>query len=68
MVISGDWKLALYHGYFDGELYNLAEDPKERYNLFNDRRWAEKKSEMLIRLCNKTAWTADPLPEREGKF
>jgi arylsulfatase A-like enzyme len=68
MLISGDWKLIIYHGQMEGELYDLAHDPHEIHNRFHDPDCAGHRAEMLLRLCNKMAWTSDPLPERTALF
>ncbi len=68
MIRSGNYKLSLCHGSSEGELYDLSTDPHETYNLFSDPAYAEIKTEMLIRLSNKLAWTTDPLPEKICRF
>lgn len=68
MIRSKQYKLMLYHGTSEGELYDLLKDPTETVNLFDNAAYADIKSDMLIRLCNKMAWTADPLPLRRGVF
>lgn len=68
MLRSDRYKLIMTHGTSEGELYDMKEDPKETVNLFNKKDYAEAKSEMLIKLCNKMAWTSDPDPVRKGYF
>ena len=47
-----------------GELYDLKSDPGEHRNLWNVPGANEIKTEMLIRLADRLAFTLDPLPER----
>jgi arylsulfatase A-like enzyme len=48
MVRSREWKLVHYLGENQGgELYDLARDPGELKNLWNDPAYAAKKTEML---------------------
>ncbi|MDX9957195.1 MAG: sulfatase [Clostridia bacterium] len=48
MVRNREWKLVHYLGENQGgELYDLAKDPKERNNLWNDLSYADKKRELL---------------------
>jgi len=68
MVRSERCKLVLCHGLNEGELYDLASDPAETHNLWDDAAHAGTKTEMLIRLCDRMAQTADPLPPRIGIF
>ena len=64
MVRNERHKLVVAHGLNTGELYDLAVDPMETANQWNDPGYAAVKSEMLLRLCDRMAWTVDPLPER----
>jgi arylsulfatase len=68
MVRTEQYKLVLCHGVNEGELYDLASDATETHNLWDDAAYAEIKTEMLIRLCDRMAQTADPLPPRIGIF
>lgn len=67
MLRKGDWKLE-----FDmqgkGQLYNLAKDPAELKNLYEDREFAEIRQQMLSDL---TAWilrVQDPLPLPRNRY
>jgi hypothetical protein len=51
-----------------GELYDLERDPAETHNLWDDPGYLEVKTEMLLRLCNRMAWTVDPLPLRRAAW
>ena len=68
MVRTGRYKLVAAHGLSTGELYDLEQDPRETRNLWDDPGYAAIKYEMFQRLCDRMAWTVDPLPEREATF
>ena len=63
MVATESCKLIAAHGH-GGELYDLAADPRETHNLWDSPDHLPLKAEMLERLADRMAWTADPLPER----
>ena len=64
MVRTRRHKLVVTHGMEPGELYDLDADPQERRNLWDDAGHVSVRMEMLNRLCDRMAWTVDPLPER----
>jgi choline-sulfatase len=70
MVRTESHKLVAYHtvrtGGASGELYDLEQDPNETSNLWDEPAHAGLKCDMLQRLCDRMAWTADPLPRREA--
>jgi len=68
MVRTDRHKIAVAHGQGEGELYDLEADPGEHRNLWSDPDHAEVKTQMLIRLCDRMAATADPLPRRIGVY
>lgn len=68
MLRSGDYKLVVQHGVELGELYDLKQDPKERYNLWNDVTMNDVKLTLYKKLCDKMAWINDPLPKRIANF
>jgi arylsulfatase A-like enzyme len=68
MLRSETHKLVVTHGHSVGELYDLREDPNETYNLWNSVNHAEIKMQLMQRLCDRMAWTADPLPFRKGPY
>jgi len=68
MVRTERHKIVVVHGHAAGELYDLEKDPAETHNLWNVPEYASVKTEMLIRVCDRMAQTADPLPERIGIF
>jgi arylsulfatase len=57
MYLQGHVKLNVYHrtdGEVEGELYDLAGDPQETNDLWDDPRWASTKANHLARLLD---WT-----------
>ena len=64
MVRTERYKLVVVHGHDIGELYDLERDPDEFYNLWDDEQYLPIKMRMLQRMCDRMAWTVDPLPER----
>jgi arylsulfatase A-like enzyme len=68
MVRTVRYKLVAWHGQQRGELYDLEHDPNELHNLWDSADHAMAKCAMLQRLCDRMAWTADPLPARIGYF
>ncbi len=60
-------KLVVMHG-GTGELYDLEADPAETHNLWRSAEHQTLKTELLLRLTDRMAWTVDPLPRREAKF
>jgi len=66
MVRSHRHKLVAFHGQGTGELYDLEADPGETTNLWDDPGHAATKLDMYQRLCDRMAWTADPLPPRRA--
>jgi arylsulfatase A-like enzyme len=68
MVRDERFKLVVMHGLGSGELYNLDNDPTETRNLWNVPEAQGPKLAMFQRLCDRMAWTVDPLPERIGPW
>lgn len=65
MVRTDRYKLVAVHGLDAGELYDLEQDPNETHNRWDDAEYQPVKLAMLKRLCDRMAWTADPLPVRQ---
>ncbi len=53
-VVTRDWKLTWYAGETFGELYDLANDPSEFANRWDDPECATIKAQLLARLLNYT--------------
>ncbi len=68
MLVEDRYKIVVYHNLLDGELYDLEHDPSERFNLWNKAEHQAVQCDMLMRLCNKMAWTVDPLPLRHAPW
>ncbi|MCB0046225.1 MAG: sulfatase-like hydrolase/transferase [Caldilineaceae bacterium] len=68
MVRTVDYKLIVVHGLDTGELYDLRSDPRENVNHWDDPDYQTIKLEMMKRLCDRMAWTVDPLPVREADW
>lgn len=68
MVRTEDYKLVAAHSLNTGELYDLKQDPNETRNLWDDPDALLAKAQMLQRLCNRMAWTVDPLPLRRANW
>jgi arylsulfatase A-like enzyme len=68
MLRTERFKLTVDHPASHGELYDLERDPQERDNLWDDADYTGVKVEMLVRLCNRMAWTVDPLPLRRAAW
>ncbi len=68
MVRTRTHKLVVNHSENDGELYDLQTDPRETRNLWNDSGSQTIRADLLLRLCNRMAWTVDPLPVRRAQW
>ncbi len=68
MVRTDRHKLVAFHGEALGELYDLEADPSETTNLWTSAPHAPFKMELLQRLCDRMAWTVDPLPLRRAPW
>ena len=68
MLRTQTHKLVVAHGLESGELYDLEADPQETHNRWHDPAYTTLRMELLERLCDRMAWTVDPLPAREGIF
>ncbi len=69
MICDGRYKLVRVHKCpgtegADGELYDLQEQPLERYNHYTDPAYAEVKMRLLEGMTDRMAQTCDPLPYR----
>ena len=68
MVRDRQYKLVAYHSIRSGELYDLEQDPLETHNRWADPAYAAVKMDLLETLCERMAWTVDPLPLRQARF
>jgi arylsulfatase A-like enzyme len=58
------WKLAYYPNVGSGMLFNLADDPGEYTNLYDDAGYASTRHELMCALLDRLHNTKDPLPIR----
>jgi len=68
MVRTDKHKLVAAHSDHFGELYDLAKDPGEHVNLYNNPNYLPVKVDLLERLLNHWSCTADPLPVRKSDW
>jgi arylsulfatase len=68
MIRTREHKLTLFHGKKHGELYDLERDPNETHNLWCVSEYQAVKMELVESLCDRMAWTVDPLPVRQGPY
>ncbi|HEX8464915.1 MAG TPA: sulfatase-like hydrolase/transferase [Abditibacterium sp.] len=68
MIRTEKYKLTRFHGQRGGELYDLKRDPNETYNLWCVGEYQAAKMDLLQQLCDRMAWTVDPLPVRQGPY
>jgi len=61
MLRKGDWKL-VYDMQGHGELYNLVKDPAEVNDLYKQKKYSDKKTELLEDLMAWELRAQDPLP------
>lgn len=68
MLRTKQYKVCVYHGINDGELYDLEKDPGEFNNLWNDSDYSEIKQTMILENLDRTVFTMDPVPLRKGAY
>ena len=68
MLRTERYKLVVQHMSEDGELYDLVEDPLESINLWDRDDYSNLKIQLLKRLCDRMAYTIDPIPVRQARF
>jgi arylsulfatase len=68
MLRDERYKLVAIHGREPGELYDLERDPAETHNLWEAAEYQTLKLALLRRLCDRMAWTVDPLPARTAAW
>jgi arylsulfatase A-like enzyme len=68
MIRTKKHKLTVFHGKNQGELYDLERDPQETHNLWCAAPYQGVKMELFQSLCDRMAWTVDPLPVRQGPY
>ena len=68
MVRMREHKLVVFHGLGEGELYDLRADPAETWNLWSEPGMRDVKLDLYARLCDRMAWTVDPMPVRQSDW
>ena len=68
MIRTDKYKLVRSHGRDEGELYDLATDPDELNNRWDDPDYLEIRADLLAKMTDRMAETADPLPEQQGDW
>lgn len=68
MLRTKSWKVVVYHGTNQGELYDLMEDPDEFFNLWDSPVHAERKQELVLKCFDASVLSMDPDPPRLGSF
>ena len=66
-IRRGDWKL-IFDMQERGQLYNLADDPVELVNLFDNPDYSDIRSDMLAALLGWTLRAQDPLPHPRRRY
>ena len=56
-IVDGDYKLIVWAGFDEGLLIDLAADPAETRNLWNDPAHAAKKCELMRKLLERLAYS-----------
>lgn len=65
MLREGPWKLMYYSEFDSCLLFNLEDDPAERYDLANDPAQAERRERMLAKIHDR--WSAERMLEGERR-
>ena len=68
MIFDGRYKIAVYHGRNEGELYDLETDPHEFNNLWYDSEYTELRFDLMKRCFDASVFTLDPYPPREAGY
>ncbi len=68
MIRTEKWKLIANHGDSPSQLYDMENDPLEQENLWNKPEVAKIQAELYQRLCDRMAFTVDPIPPRVGLY
>jgi len=62
IVRTERYKLVAFHGIDSGELYDLERDPNETHNQWDNPDYSAVKLALFKRMCDRMAFTVDPLP------
>lgn len=68
MYFDGRWKLSVYHSHGTGELYDLAEDPSEVNDLWEDPEHAPLRCTLTARAFDAMMRVCEPGSRRTGSY
>ena len=68
MYYDGRYKVCVYAGHDIGEIYDLQTDPQEFDNLWHNRSFSQKKSDLLLRSYHAYMGTVTPGVRRTGVY
>lgn len=68
MYRDNRYKIVVYHGHEQGELYDLEKDPNEFENLWNDNDYAGLRFDLMRRNFDALAFSVDPGPPQVTPF
>lgn len=63
-LVTERWKVTMYAGQTFGELFDLAEDPGELHNRWNDPAYRSIRDDLRVRLLDEIVLTDNALPRR----
>ena len=66
-LVTRDWRVSIAEGIPGGELYNLARDPDEFFNIWDERKALEAKCDVLAQLARAEMEAVDELPLPTGR-
>ncbi|MBC7235930.1 MAG: sulfatase-like hydrolase/transferase [Chloroflexi bacterium] len=68
MIFDGRYKLVLYHGHEVGELYDLAADPHEFYNLWDEPDLERMRCRLMKQIFDAVMLVTDDGQPRVGRY
>lgn len=68
MIRTRKSKLIVSHDSGVGEMYDLAKDPGEHFNLWDKPEYRDMRTNLLEQLCSRMAYTSDPTQERRSDW
>jgi arylsulfatase len=68
MLRTEQYKIVVYHGTDQGELYDLVADPDEFANLWASDEHKDLKLKLMTRCFDASVFTMDPTPPRLGPY
>src|SRR5690606_20578889 len=68
MYRTQKYKLVMYHGHEKGELFDMVNDPKEFYNLWDNADYSKIRFELMKKSFDVTIKSIDTGPEILGRY